>query len=371
VYLRARELLRKILEEAPGDVEARATLGGVEAQLGTLYEHSNRLAEAEQACRRSVELNTPSGDSDEEEDPERQRQLAHSHIGLGFMQYRLGKREEMISNYGKAEKLLVDLARKHPDQHAYRGELLLCYFSMAQSFERIEDFEPVSLRGLELSQSLAKESPALPLYQTCRLLFLGKLGMASMADRPAQAREYFEESYAIADNLVRESPDSAEYRNTLAQVCASIAACYGVGPPDDPLFDPSRAAELARRSLELAPQEHAFRNALARAQYHLGRFDEFFKTMELVNANSPSDRLDDFFLAMAHWRLGRKAEAHSSFTTADASFSEQPHPPNDGMVPHHRSWVRIRAEAATLLGVKLNDGPAGVGAPKEAKRTAP
>jgi len=368
VYLKARELLQQILVEAPTDVEARTTLGIVEAQLGTLFEHTNRLAEAEQAYRRSVELNTLSEDSDDGEHPERKRRLAGSLIGLAYMQHDLGKPEEMIANYRKAESLLVDLVRLHPDQHAYRGELLRCYFSMAQSYERIEDFEPVALRGLELSQSLAKESPAVLLYQTCRLLFLGKLGMARMADQPEKAREYFEQCYTIADNLVTEFPDGAEYKDDLAQVCASIAACYGVGPADDPLFDPARAAELARRSIELAPQEHSFRNGLARAQYRLGELGECLKTMEIVNSNSPSDRLDDFFLAMAHWRMGRKAEALSSFNTADASLAEQPQPPNDGMVPHHRSWVRVRAEAAALLGIGIDDGPAP---PTETKRPGP
>ena len=68
------------------------------------------------------------------------------------------------------------------------------------------------------------------------------------------------------------------------------------------------------------------------------------KSMELGNGGESEDW---FFVAMAHWQLGDKPQALTWYDRA-LVWMEKNQPKNEEL-------IRFRAEAATLMGVKLNN----------------
>jgi uncharacterized protein HemY len=109
--------------------------------------------------------------------------------------------------------------------------------------------------------------------------------------------------------------------------------------------DPTRAVELAKSAVELAPKEGTLWNTLGVAHYRTSDWKAAIgaltKSMELRNGG---DSFDWFFLAMAHWQLGEKPQALTWYDKAVA-WTEKDQ-------PHNEELLRFRAEAAALLGVK-------------------
>ena len=85
-------------------------------------------------------------------------------------------------------------------------------------------------------------------------------------------------------------------------------------------------------------------NTLGVAHYRAGDWKAAVEALEKSMAlRSGGDGFDWFFLAMAHWQLGDKPQARSWFNRAV--------PRMEKMQPKDEELVRIRAEAAALLGV--------------------
>lgn len=116
------------------------------------------------------------------------------------------------------------------------------------------------------------------------------------------------------------------------------------------LRDPDRAVELAKRAAEMKPTDRPIWNTLGAAEYRAGEWKKSIvaleKSMELRGGGG--DAYDWYFLAMAHWKLGQKAEALSYFEKAVA-WSERA---ND------KDLGRLKKEAAELLGMSETPPPA-------------
>src|SRR5260370_11958362 len=129
-----------------------------------------------------------------------------------------------------------------------------------------------------------------------------------------------------ADQVYRKAleftPDGPDALNLLA---ALLILC-----PEPKFRDPSRALNLVKKSLELAPHNGQHWNTLGIVHYRLGNWKDAVvaleKSMELLNGLEESFNM--FFLAMARWQLGDKEQAHKWYDQAvqrmqkDASGSE-------------------------------------------------
>jgi hypothetical protein len=139
-------------------------------------------------------------------------------------------------------------------------------------------------------------------------------------------------------------PDQAGVRGGLAQRCNNYA--WGLANAPESSRNPERALTLARRSVELVPNQANYLNTLGVAQYRAGRYAEAVATLErnLTAPGGKSAGYDLFFQAMAHWRLGNKPQALTCFDKA-VEWMEQNQRADDEL-------IRFRAEAAALLEVK-------------------
>jgi tetratricopeptide (TPR) repeat protein len=122
--------------------------------------------------------------------------------------------------------------------------------------------------------------------------------------------------------------------------------------PDSRLRDPKRAVELAQKAVELAPKDGMTWNTLGVAHYRAGDWKAAIAALNRAEGLAPDQNgaFDAFFLAMAHWQLGREAEAQKWWDKA-LQWTDK----NKELLQKNRQWAeeldRFRAEAAELLKI--------------------
>jgi superkiller protein 3 len=149
-------------------------------------------------------------------------------------------------------------------------------------------------------------------------------------------QEKFREAIAAYDKALAINPKLIGPYNSLAWL---LATC-----PDARLRDPSRAVTLAKQAVELAPENGGYRNTLGVAYYRAGDWKSAVATLEKsIEMRKGGDLNDWFFLAMAQWQLGNKADARRWYDKSVARMGTLTRP--------NQEFLRFRAEAAELLGV--------------------
>jgi tetratricopeptide (TPR) repeat protein len=104
------------------------------------------------------------------------------------------------------------------------------------------------------------------------------------------------------------------------------------------------AVDIAKRGVELTPQDGNIWNTLGVAQYRASEWQPAVDSLEkAAKLRGGGDAFDWFFLAMAHWQLDHKDEARQWYDKA-VEWMDKNNPKNEEL-------LRFRAEAAELLGV--------------------
>jgi eukaryotic-like serine/threonine-protein kinase len=123
--------------------------------------------------------------------------------------------------------------------------------------------------------------------------------------------------------------------------------CWHLATDADPENrDPEKATELARLAVELNPASADNYNDLGVALYRVGKYQESAEALEkadaMIDGGAPQYRI---FLAMAHWQLGNKERARSSFAEGAAWIQEN----------STEEGIRFRDEAEQLLELSAED----------------
>ena len=116
--------------------------------------------------------------------------------------------------------------------------------------------------------------------------------------------------------------------------------------PEPARRDPGRAVSLAKEAVELMPRNGTYHDTLGTALYRAGRWKaalEALKTADQLSTGKPEGSTA-FFIAMAHWRLGDKAEARRWYDRA-VEWMDKNQPKNEEL-------LRFRTEASELLDVQ-------------------
>jgi tetratricopeptide (TPR) repeat protein len=142
-------------------------------------------------------------------------------------------------------------------------------------------------------------------------------------------------------------PDSGLYQNDLAWMLSNC--------PQPKLRDPRRAVELAGQATKLGPKTADRWNTLGVAHYRAGDWNAAIvalnKSVELRKGNFIGS--DAFFLAMAHWHLRQKEEAHNWYKRA-VDWMEGRKEELTRNQSSRTEIERFRAEAMGLLGMPPN-----------------
>jgi uncharacterized protein HemY len=142
----------------------------------------------------------------------------------------------------------------------------------------------------------------------------------------------------IADysEAIRLAPEDAGLRNTLAWLLATH--------PEPKVPEAGKAVELAKQAVALAPNKGTFWNTLGVAHYRAGDWKAALAALKKsTELRTGGDGFDWFFLAMAHWQLGEKAEAQKWHAQAVQWMDK--HNVQD------EELRLFRAESAKLLGI--------------------
>jgi Flp pilus assembly protein TadD len=102
---------------------------------------------------------------------------------------------------------------------------------------------------------------------------------------------------------------------------------------------------LARKAVELEPAKAAFWNTLGVACYRARDYKEALTGLKKAEELAPGKYLawNAFFLAMSHWQLGEREQAHKDYEQAVQWMQKKQ--------PNNEELRRFRAEAAELLSV--------------------
>jgi serine/threonine protein kinase/Flp pilus assembly protein TadD len=236
----------------------------------------------------------------------------------------------------------IELQRRHlgpGDPHT-----LMCMQILAD----VTTFEGRHREAYDLRQEVLKQgSRTLPPQHP--ILLSARKESASLLWRLGRHGEAIRECEELLAFQVRTlKPRQPEVLDTL-----DALAWYLATAPDAKDRNPRRAIELAKELVDATPEHGPRWNTLGVAYYRADDATNAIAALEKSEELSRGQLLgpNGLFLAMAHWRLGRRDDARAWYDRAVGSMEK-----NRSSDPE---LLQFRAEAARLLGLPSPGAPAG------------
>src|SRR5262249_1537730 len=162
-----------------------------------------------------------------------------------------------------------------------------------------------------------------------------RLAMAlQTAGQPERALDAYRRALETRRRLTAMAPSDAGGQNSLAWF---LATC-----PESELRDPPQAVAAAQKAVEMAPKNGSYWGPLGTAYYRTGDWKAALSALEKAGALRDGGTGSEwFFLAMTHWQLGQKVQAHEWYKKAVQWMDT-----NQPCDPEQRIF---RAEAGALL----------------------
>jgi serine/threonine protein kinase/WD40 repeat protein/tetratricopeptide (TPR) repeat protein len=159
----------------------------------------------------------------------------------------------------------------------------------------------------------------------------------------------YREGVADYEKVLELAPNSSLAHNDLAWLLANC--------PDAKLRDPVRAAQLAQQAIDLAEQVGNVWNTLGVAHYRAAEWKAAIEALnKSIDLRKGGDAFDFYILAMAHWQLGHKDEAHKWHDKAVQWMQENEEALKKDKM-HAEELRRFRAEAEELLKIEKKTVP--------------
>ena len=315
--------LREVTRLKPDDHDAFSYLA---IALG----HQGLVTEALEAARAAVRLAPTNG-------------LAHD--SLGFALVKKGRFDEAVAEFREAVRLTPADARFHNDLGAVlwtRGKLDESIAECRESIRLSPRFAwpqfnlgvALEMRG-ELDEAIAafRAASALdPADPSPRY----RLGLALwQKGEPGGAIEPFRDAIAAYSAAVDHSPDARALNN----LAWALATC-----PHAQFRDGARAVGLARRAVELTPDDGNYWNTLGAAHCCAGQWEEAAAALEKsMQLRAGGNGHDWFFTAMADQHRGDAGRARSWYDRAVDWMKKNR--------PADLELKCFRREAAATLGI--------------------
>jgi tetratricopeptide (TPR) repeat protein len=259
--------------------------------------------------------------------------FAHTHYKLGNTLRKQNKFDEAIACYKRA----IELEPKLSSFHMALGYTLAAKGMLDEAvacFQRALELDPHNhgarqgLGGVlekqgKLHEAVALYHQGLDLGPDTGKYYHGPLGGALQQVNPEEAISRYRER-------IERRPDDA-------------SSHWGLGVVLEKQDKLDEATTCYHRAVELSPRESYFCNSLGTALYRARRWKEAIETLQRAD-QLRGGNYNAFFIAMAHWQLGNKAEARRWYDQA-AQWMDENKPKYEGL-------RRFREEAAELMGIE-------------------
>ena len=370
-YERAAQILEKLVADHPRVANYRADLASCHEVLGLLARLQGRIAESDEALKRSLALREELV-AEFSTRPGLRLELASAYRELASKVY-ADQPPLAQANLNRALDVLKRLVADYPGIPAYEEQLARVHMNVADLHwqlgqnERAEEASRAALAALE---QLAVRFPSSPLYRE-RLVecYRDSVPRLMAAGRTEEARQACQRVIAHQTSLIAEFDAVPRHHEQLA---AFLVNCPFAGLRDDLL-----AVKSAQRAVELQPKSGEAWKTLGAAIYRAGKWSEatqaLNKSLELVPGPKGTNQ---FYLAMAHWQLAAPAPAESAPAEAAPLGRRYPRKCRTGIASKPGKfyeqaveWMkdnprggdgasRLQAEAAELLGKQsVGDSP--------------
>jgi tetratricopeptide (TPR) repeat protein len=342
-HRQALAIWKKVREEFPNEPEDRSGVAFSRHWLGKVLMEQRRYPEAEAELRLTATMRAQLL-AEQPQNVQLKIQLAHVQDYLAGALLCLARPQEAEPIARQAIAIAETLVEDFPELPEHRRKLGDYYGRLSEALwelGRTQEAEEVLRKSLAVRTKLLAEFPELhPLPSSVAWNYY-ELGLLLQdTGRPAEAAEEFRLAKKFFEEIAARNPDVPLRVRALAWFLTDCPAVQ--------FRDPDRAVELAKKCLQHAPLLRSSWKTLGFAQYRAGQWraavESIGKSMELGSGGDSSDWL---CLAMAHWQLGEKDEAHKWLEKATESIDKDK---RNGEALH-----RYRRDAEELLGLKKRD----------------
>jgi tetratricopeptide (TPR) repeat protein len=343
-YRQARNLLEKLAAAFPDFPEYRYHLVACARNLASVLSGAYRLEEKQQILSQALALQDKLVTA-----------LPKAFLCRGQWAATLADLALTLREQGKitdAQWLLEKTVPRHlavkviPPHPQHRLELQRGYFRLAQVCVLLGKHREAAQAAAEMGRLSSDGWKGL--YEAIELLafcisLAEKDATLSPVQRKARTGTYARQAQALLGEARNRGKDDPECLNALAWLLAHCRAPQ--------LRDVKRALALAKQAVAEAPHKADYWTTLATAQYRAGKWKATITALEkALQLESKFNSYNRFLLAMAHWQLGAREEAHCLYDWAVGAMAKTQ--------PSNKDLQRFQAEAAALLGLPP---PAGAG----------
>jgi tetratricopeptide (TPR) repeat protein len=348
---RGVSLMERLVARAPAEPEYRHALALRLSNLGMDLTMTGSEREGRAICRRAVALlddlvRSPSPT------PDHYRNLANVAGALAESEQEAANWVEAADNYRKAAAAFGHLTPDASGVPEYQHGLLPFYWhnlgddyrnlgTVLGHLQRIAEAEAAFAGAVRIHAKLVADFPEVGHYWTALFRDYRDRGtMLWTCGRAREADQAFGQAHELGERMA-----TAFSPNRLVDDCF---AGFLVTCPDSRWWDAKCAREFSSRAIERNARSVDAWKTLGIADYRMGDYagalDALGKAIALQKDNPLAEQ---FFIAMAHWRLGQEQQARQCFEKAARSMNEAGR--------HDDDLVRFRAEAASVLGI--SDSP--------------
>jgi serine/threonine protein kinase/Tfp pilus assembly protein PilF len=254
-------------------------------------------------------------------------ELAEDHMRLAETRLDAGDRPGADKQLRLALDILGRLVGEHREVSYYALEQAQC-FRMLGDIAELND--PVAAVGeyqkaLALLPPLVEKYPGLPSFrQVLADVHIGLGKLAPAVGKPGEAADHFRTALDLLTKLGADLPDGGPGPGLPGHNENSLA-WFLVNCPDPSFRDPKRALELARKSVNRAPQQADCWNTLGGAYFRAGDAAQAVGALQrAVDLRQGGDAMDWMLMAASRWALGQATAARDARAKATAWLEKNP-----------------------------------------------
>jgi tetratricopeptide (TPR) repeat protein/tRNA A-37 threonylcarbamoyl transferase component Bud32 len=210
-------------KDRSNDDEARLQLASALGDLGLVLGDTGQLQQAEVQYRRAIDLVQPLL---ERPDPARITQHANVLDNYAQLLERAKRIEESERNYQQSIALRTGVVQQHPDNQAWRLQLVQGYVNLGALYARQRRLEQAIVeleRAAPLAQALVAAAPSEPQYHNALAAVYGNIGGIEMLlEKYAESAAAYAKSLPSRERLVTNHPNVLEYRLLLGSTYTNL-----------------------------------------------------------------------------------------------------------------------------------------------------